>query len=381
MHREELGNYVAKIETSYAARPVALRVRAAAIIAIGYLGFLLWFALLLVAGVLLFLGSLNLDSVGGFLLLALGAVLLACATVQGFQLLWVSVPQRNCRRLLKREAPRLFQLMTQLRTTSRSARVHEVFLTPDFNASVRHAPRLGVFGWSRNQLYLGLPLMEVLQPDEFEAVLAHEMAHLSKRHGRFTTWVYRLHSTWEQLFDSLHEAQAWAAIRWLHTGLVKFIDWYWPRFHAYSFVLSRANEYVADQFAADTVGKETAASALWRIECLFLHLHEKLLPDLWQLANDMEEPPPDPVGQLTAGLRRAPSAADAERWMARARSAITDHLNTHPSLADRLQAIEVDVGELGRRRVPARCRSVRGGEVPARFSARVPEGRRRTLAL
>jgi hypothetical protein len=41
----------------------------------------------------------------------------------------------------------------------KTASIHEVLVTPEFNASIAQVPRLGVFGWHRNYLRIGLPLM------------------------------------------------------------------------------------------------------------------------------------------------------------------------------------------------------------------------------
>ena len=54
----------------------------------------------------------------------------------------------------------------------------------DFNAGVREVPRLGLLGWPRTYLEIGLPLSMAVAQEEIRAILAHEFAHLSARHGR-----------------------------------------------------------------------------------------------------------------------------------------------------------------------------------------------------
>jgi Zn-dependent protease with chaperone function len=166
-----------------------LRLWTAVIIAIGYAGFLAWFVLLGVVAGAFFAGSVTIDSAGGLVLLALGGVIFAFGVVQAFQLLWVSFEPAPGHRLMKSEAPELFRLLAELRSSYRAVRVHQVILTYDFNASVQQVPRLGPFGWPRNVLHIGLPLAETLSRVEFEAVLAHEFGHLSAKDGRFSAWV------------------------------------------------------------------------------------------------------------------------------------------------------------------------------------------------
>ena len=204
-------------------------------------------------------------------------------------------------------------------------------------------PRLGVFGWPRRVLDLGLPLLESLSPAEFEAVLAHECTHLSKRHGRYALGLSRAADLGAVVRAVPGAGQvADRAARALST-LAKFIDWYWPRLNAYAFVLSRTNEYAADRSAAELAGKHDTASALWHIECLSRRLQDKFWPAMEQLANAQPQPPADFTGRMAAAWP-PPAAADALRWTQRATQALTDNLDTHPSLSDRLRALGQPAG-------------------------------------
>ena len=132
-----------------------------------------------------------------------------------------------------------------------------VLIRDDFNASVFQRPRFGLLGGHTNYLMLGLPLMEAVPAAPFRAVLAHEIGHLSGSHSRFSGWIYRVRQTWDQMLHSL--------IRQEHGGATLFLPffrWYSPYFAAYSFVLRRGNEYVADRCAAQVCGAEAAAQML-----------------------------------------------------------------------------------------------------------------------
>src|SRR5207248_8888294 len=132
-----------------------------------------------------------------------------------------------------------------------------VLLDESFNAGVIQIPRLGLLGWQRNYLVIGLPLMQALSPEQFRAAIAHEMGHLSRNHGRFAGWVYRLQQTWSRLLETLQAERHGASVlfEW-------FFNWYAPYFSAYSFVLRRADEYVADRCAVELAGVRSASEAL-----------------------------------------------------------------------------------------------------------------------
>ena len=137
--------------------------------------------------------------------------------------LWVRLPPPEGRRIGRAEAPQLFDLCELLRKWLRGPRIHRILVTDDFNASIVQISRLGLFGWPRNYLIIGLPLMLAMSPSKFEAVLAHEYGHLAGAHGHFSAWVYRIRQTWERLATTLGERTRWGAFLF-----APFFNWYAP---------------------------------------------------------------------------------------------------------------------------------------------------------
>ena len=103
--------------------------------------------------------------------------------------------------LSRRQAPDLFRMVDEVRQRIQGPRVHEIRLDGETNASVVQVPRLGGLFGSRNYLVLGLPFFGALNADEFRAVVAHELGHLSRAHGRFGAFVYRVRMTWIRLLE------------------------------------------------------------------------------------------------------------------------------------------------------------------------------------
>ena len=147
------------------------------------------------------------------------------------------------------DAPGSSRTIERLRERLDTPRIDHVLLDGDFNASVVQTPRFGPLGWYRNYLTIGLPYMQALSPEELESVLAHELGHISRRHGRFTSWIYRLHVSWGRFAHELEETGVAGA------GLARrFLAWYVPRLQACSVALMREHEHEADRAAADAVG-------------------------------------------------------------------------------------------------------------------------------
>lgn len=87
------------------------------------------------------------------------------------------------------DAPRLWELVTELVERTGAPFPAEIRLAPQANAAISETGRLG--GHRVHRLYLGLPLLGGLRVDEVRAVLCHELGHCAGGHTRFVATVYR----------------------------------------------------------------------------------------------------------------------------------------------------------------------------------------------
>jgi Zn-dependent protease with chaperone function len=361
MTREEFAAHVREIEKRYASRPRALRARVVWLAMVGYAGMLAWLGTVIFFAALFFVPGVRMPLDGGWLLMLIGALILTIGGWAVMRVLWVRLTPPEGRLVSPREVPALHAMLTDLRRRLRSTGFYRVIITPDCNAMVCEVPRLGVLGWPRHYLQIGLPLLECLSADEVRAVLAHECAHLSARDGRVSSWLYRLRRSWDQIFAKLREPYVRGSVS-LRPLLVKFIEWFWPRFDAHAFVHSRSKEFKADATAAWVAGAEPMASALYRIEVYAHLLSERFWPDVWQRANTEPNPPTGILEEMRAKLRVSPSPEDDAKWRAQAFKFVTSDTDTHPCLSARLRAIK---------RLPE---GVEAGEYPAWPAISEPSG-------
>ncbi|HEV8266073.1 MAG TPA: M48 family metalloprotease [Gemmatimonadales bacterium] len=250
--------------------------------------------------------------------------------------LWVQFEAPVGVPLERRDAPAIFGLVDELCRALRTPSFHHVLLTDDFNAAVSQQPRLGLLGWYRNYLLLGLPLMHALSPEEFRAVLAHELGHLSREHGRFGAWIYRVRAAWMRLVEQLEAERHWG---------YHLFDWFlkrWaPYFNAYSFVMAREQEYEADRFAGQLAGREEMGRALIALEVQGERLTRAYWPGVFRQAAGRPDPPAGVFHGLRDTVRAPLPADDGRRWLVAALNRRTGNVDTHPSLADRLKALGV----------------------------------------
>jgi len=249
--------------------------------------------------------------------------------------LWVKFEQPTGYCITAKQCPQLFAKLKSLSRKLQAPRIHQVILTPEYNASILQTPRLGIFGFDKNTLFLGLELLLSLSPAQAEAVIAHELGHLSASHSRFSAWIYRVRLSWQRIMTGLAEQQNIGAAL-----MRRFFDWYAPTFAAYSFALARANEYSADAVAAQLTSADDTAQALVNTHVLGDLVTEYFWTPFFKQA-DLGDQPVAPFRPLREFLNKP--SFQTEKLQCKIEEALavaTSHYDTHPALKDRLQALK-----------------------------------------
>ncbi len=330
MSQEEFDRLVGRLEAFAASHPRLYKLKVGLLAAVGYAYIFGALAVVVFLLAVLVVIAVKGRAHSSILKAAIPLLVLAGAILRA---LWVRLGPPEGIPLRREDTGCLADAVEKVRRAVRGPRVHAVLLTGDFNACVVQVPRLGIFGWYRNYLVVGLPLMLALSPSQFEAVLAHEMAHLSGSHGRFGAWIYRIRKTWYGLVEALVREKRWGAF-----VFTRFFRWYAPYFGAYSFVLARANEYDADRCSADCVGADAAAQALVAVSVEGALLDETYWPAILRQAGDRPDPP-FPFREMERSLGAVAAAESAGACLARVLARKTGSDDTHPCLSDRLAAI------------------------------------------
>ncbi|MGI5457291.1 M48 family metallopeptidase [Streptomyces sp. CA-249302] len=196
---------------------------------------------------------------GGFLMVA-GILLLALA--------WPLRPRLNrlpsdARVLSRDAAPELYALIDEIAGALGTQSVDVVVVDARANASVT------LLGLRRRLLTLGLPLWEVLTPQERIALLGHELGHFTNgdtRHGAVVGTAYKSLTTWHYFLAPIERPTITEAFinvvyllpRWLITGLLTLLELLTSRD-------SQRSEYLADAAAARAASTEAAVGLMDRL--------------------------------------------------------------------------------------------------------------------
>ncbi|MCX5361259.1 M48 family metallopeptidase [Streptomyces sp. NBC_00124] len=228
-------------------------------------------------------------------------------------LAWTLRPRLNrlpghARVLSRDDAPELYALIDEVAALSGTRSVDIVVVDAQANASVTH------LGLRRRLLTLGLPLWEVLTPQQRIALLGHELGHFTNgdtRHGMVVGTAYRSLTTWHYYLSPIQEPTLVEAL----VNLVYLV----PRSLIGSLVLlldlltsssARRSEYLADAAAARAGSTEAAVGLMDR-----LHVTESVETTLYREAN----------GRRMRGSGRTTSDDAEGLW-----EALTDHMDSVP---------------------------------------------------
>ncbi|MCX4026074.1 M48 family metalloprotease [Endozoicomonas sp. SM1973] len=252
--------------------------------------------------------------------------------------LWVRISPPTGYELSRRQFPMLFKELDSLQKQLKAPKIHRVILTPELNAAICQTPLLGVFGWQRNTLILGMELLLTLSPKQAKAVVAHELGHLSGNHSRFHGWVYRVRSSWYQIMYAFQHQDSWGA-----KLMGRFFNWYAPRFAAYSFALARANEYEADQIAAQLTTPQITSSALINTFVTGPYVEEHYWQNYFKKADIMPEPDHLPwIGLKQFVQEHQQHPEELQKKLDEALAVTTSYDDTHPSLSDRIKSLKTE---------------------------------------
>lgn len=245
--------------------------------------------------------------------------------------LWVRFSPPEGYALPEAEAPQLFAEVERLRVAAGAPKLRGIYIHEDFNAAAASLPRAWGLLPSRHYLILGLPLMQSLSSEQLRTVIAHEFGHFGGQHGRFSTWIYRMRSSWQQIMQSFETAGFSRQV------LGRFLAWYSPRFDVCSLALVRHHEYQADQTAVKLAGAKPAAEALLRITAVSDWLEREFWPGINRLMANQEQPPADIYRLQAESVAQMPlPGAEKIRQLL---DESDDPDDTHPSIAKRLAAM------------------------------------------
>ena len=257
-------------------------------------------------------------------------------TVRVARCLILSLPNAGALQLDRGTHALLFRDINEIRQSIDVPKFSSIQFNMEFNAAVSQRPRwFGLFG-SRNTLYIGFPMVFCLSRAEFKTVLAHEIAHISRRHTLSRRWILQVQISLINVYRRFSGGGAGIAGRVLERWMSGFM----PALIDHGLVASRLHEHEADRLAAKAVGVEACAKALAKIHVLGALYDE----EFHELLEEQARKSPGPTVRYIDEFLKQVDAATKDP--ARVRELLAIELSrlgeleaSHPSLRERLANI------------------------------------------
>lgn len=336
MDQQQYTHLVRRLELDSDANPAAFRRKVIAISVGAYVG--LFATLGALAWLIQFLirWALSTSHVVAALKIGFFALVLLPVFWAVLRMLLMRLGKPEGRPLSRDEAPRLFATLDELRKRLGGPEIHHVLIDGNYNAAISQLPRFGLLGPHTNYLILGLPYMLGTPPKEMLATVAHEYGHLCGSHGKLGAWVYRQRRVFGALYEHVgHDSSDNLVNRMMLIMLNRFM----PYYNAYTFVMSRQNEYEADRAASDVAGGAVNAQGLVRDTLLGRWIHEEFWPKLFSHADRAVQPPFMPFASMRLAFKASYEQWATQEKLSAAWDVRSDLHDTHPCLRERVEAI------------------------------------------
>jgi hypothetical protein len=250
------------------------------------------------------------------------------------------------------QAKEVHSLVEKAREALGAAPVDELRFDDSLDVRLVAQPRLGLLGWPRQVLVIGLPLMMALGAEPLAALVMHALVPLRRESDwrqalkEPAPWIERQRLTWASL------AAAWVPSRllpwWQDAVLAPFMTRILPRFETRAVVIGRDEAALADRLVLSHCGAQPLATALLGPAVQRHFLDEVFWPQRWAAARDSHLPNVLPLRELRALIAASLRHPQAKGWLHDALQSLPPRGDLRPSLRDRL-ALTGDAARLSKR--------------------------------
>lgn len=263
---------------------------------------------------------------------------LACFSVYCLASVLTALPVRNAPpqgiRLKPHDAPELFALLDRNAKRSGSLKIRHVRINGEYGLS---SNQRRFFGFSvRDTLYIGLPLLQCIGREHFDALVAYQTAHLAEGYSGSNDEIWQHRRRWEQIGEVGRNNP--------YLGLLyaPFFRYWLPFFEVWIHALSRQQVLAADRAAARQVSDRLYAAALCGLHTYGHYFDCRFWETFWEEAEHRPEPSVFPFTRLPHDFRRFCAEHRQTLYGDFRRLLDTPAYtgDTHPTLAWRLDALD-----------------------------------------
>ena len=234
-------------------------------------------------------------------------------------------------RLTREGQPRLLALVDDEAAACGERTPEEVYATFEVNAAVLDVNR------RRRVMIVGLPLLHLVSERGLRAVIAHEFGHYAGGDTKLGPWIFRTRAAIGRTIAQLSDEDG--SEGWTKRAVRAPFIWYGKAFLRITNAISRREEFAADARAAERGGREVYCETLRRLEAYAPAFDAFWANEVAPLLSSGRRPP---IGAGFSAFIEAETIDRAanEHLRRELTEGKTDPYDSHPSLAERIAALQ-----------------------------------------
>ena len=199
------------------------------------------------------------------------------------------------------KAPKLYEMLDELRQIYKHPKIHRVVIHDQFNVEFVMVPRFGLPLITENVLHIGLPVMQALTMPQFKGLIARKLGQYSMVHNKVSHIVYRFRQ-YMALYQLAYSKQS--SGQWFYLPFKWFFRLFMPLVNIFTFQAIRKDELEADTYAMEVMNDDDFADTLIRFYVVQLFLDEKFWPKVQEmLSRNPQQPEFLPHSAMGKALR------------------------------------------------------------------------------
>ncbi|MGD8926729.1 MAG: hypothetical protein PVG20_07750, partial [Thioalkalispiraceae bacterium] len=201
-------------------------------------------------------------------------------------------------------------------------------------------PRFGLPLLKTNVLYIGLPILQSLSPQQFKGALARKLGQFSAEHNRLTHWIFR----WRN-YCALYQRSYRKTKTALYAPLRLFFKYYTPVLNVFTVHAARKDELEADVYALQVMNDTELADVILRSEVCNTFMKTKYWPKIHAMyRKNPDNPGHLPHASMTGVMRKALTENEFAQIM-------KDLINAEPRWNDAMPDLHTRLEHIGQTRL------------------------------
>ncbi|MCX7821786.1 MAG: M48 family metallopeptidase [Brevinematales bacterium] len=228
-----------------------------------------------------------------------------------------------------------YNFINEIRLKIKAPRIDVIKLDFSMNAEVIELPSFLFLGYKR-YLIVGIPILFISSLEEFKAIIAHECFHLSKSDSKMASKILRIKKLFNYIIKDLTEKSG------RYNFFSGFFYDYVININDLFYVMSKDNEFKADEMSLKVTDKNSAGSALIKTNYYDLLLNE-FWNFIWENSKKYENPMEDVLKNMEIHFKEKANDTDFNKYLEFVLNEVPLPNTTHPTLKERLENLKSDI--------------------------------------